>query len=639
MPLNKILLVGIMVCLNAGLAQSDAYKDSLEIVRASPVVQSALGSDITVQSEPVGLGLDDPNSEFEEWSVKLTGSLGTGDLYGVANQFKGSWEFSQIVLVLNGGKKRLNLAPLPRRLNLPPVPAQKVYLVPVGLSKTESLDWAPAYYRAKLGVDVAVLPPIALDSKLLDPTRKQLNATLCSDFLLKLNPELAGDPSTILIAVTSRDMYIPEYTENFHWKYAENLRVGDRFALISSARLHPPSVDDHQNPEWSNSRLQKMLTKNLVMLYFNLPMSSDYTSLLSGGLLSGKEIDQMSGQIIGLEGRWTPFVNEGGPGVTIYDTPGKAMFWKMILNGAVPNVRTQVFTADLSVGLFTQRKTDFLLDEEYPFQFTRAYTSGDEFPRSFGRGAMHSLDMFLVGQMGYYIEVCLEDGSKAHFDRQQPLAGQPESQIYRETKGEGGPFAHAEAEYSGGVWKLKRTDGWTFFFPYHGQWLPQYVTVLNSFSDPAGHKYEMERDNVGALLSLRTPSGKWLHFENDAQHRIRKITSSQGRTLQYEYDQGGRLAGVKDSDGNNDSYSYDEKSEMLAAVHGKDAPMLRNEYFIDGYIKKQTMADGHAFEYWYRHGPRNVIEQNLITDPNGLRTYIQYVPEGYMQSLPSSPPR
>ena len=45
-----------------------------------------------------------------------------------------------------------------------------------------------------------------------------------------------------------------------------------------SARLHPPLLG-LWNPEWLNARVQKLLTKNIGILYFDLPMSADYTQL------------------------------------------------------------------------------------------------------------------------------------------------------------------------------------------------------------------------------------------------------------------------------------------------------------------------------------------------------------------------
>jgi YD repeat-containing protein len=172
------------------------------------------------------------------------------------------------------------------------------------------------------------------------------------------------------------------------------------------------------------------------------------------------------------------------------------------------------------------------------------------------------------------------------------------------------------------------------YFPYHPEWLPQYVTVLGSSTDPAGHEYKIERDNVGDLLSVTTPSGKWLRFKNDAEHRIQRVTSSLGRTMQYEYDSGGRLVRATDSESHVDSYTYDEKSEMLTAGHGNGSAVVTNAYSNDGYIKSQTLADGGKFEFSYFRGPRNVIHESQITDPRGMLTSFLFGRGGYSQTLP-----
>jgi hypothetical protein len=304
----------------------------------------------------------------------------------------------------------------------------------MGLSETDNLDWAPDYYKAKLGIDAVVLPSAAWDPTLEDPHRHQLDANKCIEFLQRSYPELARDPFAILIGVTSHDMYIP----NFHWSYAENWRAEDRFAIVSSARLHPPAPLDGWNPEWLNSRLQKLLTKNIAMLYFGLPMSSDYTSLLSGGVLSGSQIDKMGGQVIGADGSWNSFISSGDPGFTVYDVPGKPVLWRTdYLNQPVRDTKAQLFSTDLSLGLFVQQQTDFNLDDEFPLRFTRVYTSDDDRSRSFGIGATHTLDMFLVGQMGSYVDLCMEDGARIHFIHQEQQPGQLDT--YAEPGGWSGP--------------------------------------------------------------------------------------------------------------------------------------------------------------------------------------------------------
>jgi YD repeat-containing protein len=243
----------------------------------------------------------------------------------------------------------------------------------------------------------------------------------------------------------------------------------------------------------------------------------------------------------------------------------------------------------------------------------------------------------MVGQMGVAVDLVLEDGSRIHLKHQAPQPRQS-GDIYVAERGDGKYFG-TKAVFSGGTWQVKLGDGSTYIFPYRPKALPQYVTVLTGFIDPAGHRYEMQRDEFGALQSVTSNSGKWLHFENDSEHRIRKITSSSGRTMQYDYDSLGRMVLATDSEGHMDSYTYDDKGQLLTAGHGTDKPFLTNGYFSDGYIKSQVMEDGRKFAYYYFRGQANVIQQAQIVDPNGLQTYFEYGPAGYLQSLPAPPPQ
>ena len=573
-----ISTVAALVYLNIMLVQSDAYKDSLKIALFSPEVQNALGSSIRIKRPVFGYALPLRHSQFAEWSVVLAGQHGTGHLYGVANKVNGDWNFSRLAFHPNNGTEKIELTPV-RRLRLPSVPAKHVYFVPLGLDEGESLDWAPAYYKARLGVDVVVLPPVPFDPKLMDPERNQMNADKCFGFMRQQHPEIAGDPSSLLIAVTSTDLYIPA----LGWSYAENSRRDSRYAIISSARLHPPLLG-LWNPEWLNSRVQKLMTKNIGILYFDLPMSADYTSLLSSGVLSGIQIDEMAGDIIGAEGRWDPLLQTGGPSVTIYDVSGKTMLWRMAYSGsALPDTSSQTFGASLTNGLLVQRKTDFVFENDPAMQFSRIDRNQDDRSRALGVGGSDSFEIFLGGQMGVAVDLIMEDGARTHFVRQPPDAAQT-GDTYLALRDGVDRFVHAQAVYAGGSWNVKTTDGWTYIFPYRPQALPQNVTVLTGFLDPEGHKYEMERDSFGALIAVTSPYGNWLHFENDSQHRIRKITSSLGRSMQYDYDSGGRMFRAADSEGHVDTYTYDEKGQMLAAAHGTEKPILTNEYFSDGYI-------------------------------------------------------
>ncbi len=147
----------------------------------------------------------------------------------------------------------------------------------------------------------------------------------------------------------------------------------------------------------------------------------------------------------------------------------------------------------------------------------------------------------------------------------------------------------------------------------------------------------MERNSSGELLSVTTPSGQWLHFERDTEHRVHRISDSTGRAVTYDYELRGCLSKVADSDGHTESYTYDDKFQMLTVKQGSGIPAITNEYDISGKIISQMTAAGEKFLYHYTSDPQgrgNATVPDVITDPRGLVTHIQYNANGYIQSLP-----
>jgi hypothetical protein len=98
-----------------------------------------------------------------------------------------------------------------------------------------------------------------------------------------------------------------------------------------------------------------------------------------------------------------------------------------------PNSGAEYFIADLSIGMFTERQIDFYLDEEHPVVFARVYRNADDLSRALGIGTNDSLDIFLVGQMGSFIDLIKEDGGRVHFVHVDPKDSGGASQLYRAT--------------------------------------------------------------------------------------------------------------------------------------------------------------------------------------------------------------
>ena len=117
-------------------------------------------------------------SEFAEWTTSLKGPKGRGRLHGVANRVGASWQLSRLLYVSEDGKTELDITPTPKRDAFVFAEGnQKVFLVPLDSRQVESLTWAPAYYKAKFGLEAVVLPALPLDGSVWNANRHQLIAT------------------------------------------------------------------------------------------------------------------------------------------------------------------------------------------------------------------------------------------------------------------------------------------------------------------------------------------------------------------------------------------------------------------------------------------------------------------------------
>jgi predicted Zn-dependent protease len=104
------------------------------------------------------------------------------------------------------------------------------------------------------------------------------------------NPKLVADPNAILIGLTDEDMYIRKK----NWQFAFSYRTQGRFAVVSSARMNPVNFGGPADDELLDSRMRKMISKNIGILYYQLPANRNPKSVLYGGVMDVKDLDNMS---------------------------------------------------------------------------------------------------------------------------------------------------------------------------------------------------------------------------------------------------------------------------------------------------------------------------------------------------------
>jgi hypothetical protein len=66
-----------------------------------------------------------------------------------------------------------------------------------------------------------------------------------------------------------------------------------RFGVLSSARLNPANLGGAANELVTESRLRKMLLKNIGILYFSLPVNHDPKSVLYDDIDTVEDMDKM----------------------------------------------------------------------------------------------------------------------------------------------------------------------------------------------------------------------------------------------------------------------------------------------------------------------------------------------------------
>ena len=100
---------------------------------------------------------------------------------------------------------------------------------------------------------------------------------------------LAADPNAVVIGLTDEDMYI----RGEKWQYAFSYRSGGRFAVVSSARMNPVNLGGEANDVLTESRMRKMVLKNIGVLFYFYPTNHDPKSVLYDGVAGVEDLDNM----------------------------------------------------------------------------------------------------------------------------------------------------------------------------------------------------------------------------------------------------------------------------------------------------------------------------------------------------------
>jgi predicted Zn-dependent protease len=174
----------------------------------------------------------------------------------------------------------------------PPAPraakvSKEIILVPLGDFQDSKVQALVNYYRDKFNLKVKTVPPLKIKPSAFDPRRKQLIAEEALEDMQWGYPRLSGDPRAVMIGLTNEDMYIRKYD----WQFTFSWRQYGRFAVVSEARMGLGSPRPGQDK--IESRLRKMVTKNIGVMYYDRQPSDDPRSVMYDRIGGLEELDFM----------------------------------------------------------------------------------------------------------------------------------------------------------------------------------------------------------------------------------------------------------------------------------------------------------------------------------------------------------
>lgn len=506
----------------------------------------------------------------------------------------------------------------------------QVFVVPIG--DTASLI-SPAlrdYYSNKYGLWLRVLPGIPIPEWARDRARQQVVADELVEAMRKAYPQQARNPQSVLIGLTDQDMYIGE----LDWKFAINFRQTSHELVISTARLNPLFYGESPSPSLLETRLRKLLTKNIGLSYYGLELTRDRRSVLYDDIENIETLDAMGEDysVRDAHGRRNESDEVGDPCFTVrhYYSPEKQRTDSAYLTGCSSThgeTDLEVLNIYLRYGMLLSRRTDFYVASPLPLELSRVIRTQDSRSRAFGIGGNHSLNIWPVGNTWPFtwMDLILEDGGRLHYRRGDWGASYWDAMYVAEPTIT--DFYSSYVTWNWPGWKLFRRDGRTYLFPDGGGVRYPEQAGLIGEQDNAGNALRLQRDPRGELVLASTNDGKWVRFTYDSGYRITQGRDNDGHEISYRYSSEGCLEEVEDAMHHVMRYSHDG-AQCPTGLTVDGHQIWRAEF--DRAARVTSLDLTGVGTYWFaysvdRSGAANLVE---IKDPGNNVLRITYSDSG-----------
>lgn len=148
------------------------------------------------------------------------------------------------------------------------------------------------YYRDRYGLPISVIQPTFVPADMVDHQRGQLRAWELMDYSRIRGAQSFFGPEIVLIGITPVDIF-NEYS-HYSWVFGVKTAPEEPLAVISTFRMQPEIYGDPPDDELFQTRVRKMVSRYIGVLYYELPESPDPQSPLFNSIGGLADLDVMS---------------------------------------------------------------------------------------------------------------------------------------------------------------------------------------------------------------------------------------------------------------------------------------------------------------------------------------------------------
>ncbi len=509
----------------------------------------------------------------------------------------------------------------------------EIYFVPLGkqVVAPESLI---QHYKSKFNLTIHLLPPLPLATKAFDRERRQYIAEELVEQIKRAYPGIAKDPKAVMIGLTNEDIYVRNLTpREFNYTY----RREEHFGIVSTHRMDNIFWGDPPQPGLTERRAQQMVTKDIAVLYYKLPLSVDPESVLFRTIdPDGRPDDIWESDVhpedsdSGLNGfefcvAFTYSYQTGN--VTLYPDGRECN---------LPDERDtnlEVFRISPKYGDLSVYKTDFGIPGRPPITFQHVYLPRDKASWAFGTGGRHSYDRYLTTDNTAVmdeVDLVYPNSGRIHFTRTTPGRGSMPGMTFV-GEDQGGDYHLARLRKESDHFSLKLLNGESYdYLPCDGK--TGCINFESGYKDADGNELKYTRGAGQFLTAIASQDGS-LSLSYDQKLRVREIQDQAGHHVSYEYNDAGHLSKVTANDAVVTSYEYGNNGRSLnVSVTGNGHPkttIFSAEFDDASRILKAMLPKQGAYTWQYEFSG-NEVKSVLMTSPEGKKLRIEYDGDSYV---------